>query len=189
MEVLFTINGNLSGELLVNFPMESVRNSFQNQRKLVWRESLRNSFQNQWKLVRRALGRLCSYGILVEFLSKSMEIGLESSWSMSQWNTQGIPFKINGNLSGENPYGIHFKINGNSSWQLLVNFSIESLWNSFQNQWKLAWRGYLWNSFQNQWKLVLGALRQYPNVIHKEFLSISMEIGLESPWSISQWNP
>ena len=37
----------------------------------------------------------------MEFLSKSMEIGLGSSWSISQWNTQGIPFKINGNLYGE----------------------------------------------------------------------------------------
>ena len=46
-------------------------------------------------------------GILKEFLSLSMEIGLGSSWSMeiglesswqiSQWNTQGIPFKINRN--------------------------------------------------------------------------------------------
>ena len=37
----------------------------------------------------------------MECLSKSIEIGLESSWSMFLWNSIGIPFKINGNWSGE----------------------------------------------------------------------------------------
>ena len=37
----------------------------------------------------------------MEFLSKSIEIGLESSWSMFIWNSIGIPSKINGNWSGE----------------------------------------------------------------------------------------
>ena len=51
--------------------------------------------------------------IFMESLSKLMEICLESSWSISEWNPYGIPFKINGNRSGENPYGMPFKINGN----------------------------------------------------------------------------
>ena len=129
----FKINGNWSGELWVNFPMEYPRNSFQNQQKL-------------------------------------MEICLESSWSISQWNPFGIPFKINGNWSGENPYGIPFKINGNWSGELLVNLPMESLRNSFQNQWKLVWR----------------ALRQFPYGILMEFLLKLMEIGLGSSWQIPQ---
>ena len=92
---------------------------------------VRNSFQNQWKLVWGALGQFPN-GVLKEFLSKSMEICLErilmefisNPWKvilralgqfrlLSQWNPFGIPFKINGNWSEENPYGIPFKINGN----------------------------------------------------------------------------
>ena len=109
----------------------------------------------------------------MEFLSESMEIGLESSWLIFQWNTQGVLFKINRNWSGENPYGIPFKINGNWFGELLVNFPMESLRNPFQYQWKLAWR----------------ALGQFPNEILKEFPSISMEIRLASSFSISLWNP
>ena len=137
---------------MVNFPMES------------WRKS----FQYRWKFVWRALGQF-SFGIMKKFLPKSMEICLESYWTISQWNTQGIPFKINRNWSGENPYGIPFKIDGNLFGELLVNFPMESLRNSFQNQWKFVWRESLWNSFQNQWKLVWRALGQFR--------------------SISQWNP
>ena len=105
--------------LLVNFPMESLRNSFQYQWKFVWRESLckitrnwsaellvnfpmeslRDAFQYQWKLVWRALGKfpngiieefisismgICMERIFMEFNSKSIEIGLESTWSICQ---------------------------------------------------------------------------------------------------------
>ena len=99
----------------------------------------------------------------MEFLSESMEICLESSWSISQWNTKGIPFNINGTWSGK----------------LLVDFPKKSSRTSFRYQRKIVWRESLWNSFQNQWKLVWRALGQFPNGILMEFLSISMEIGLE----------
>ena len=166
----YKINTNWFGEFLAHFPMES----------------LRNSFQNQWKLVWRAL-RQFPNGILMEFLSISMEIGLESSSSISQWNPYGIPFNINWNLYGKNPYGIPFDINGNLfgekslllflsnsmeiglAGELLINFPMEYSRNSFQNQRKLVWRESLWNSFQNQWKLVWRALGQFPNGILKEF--------------------
>ena len=114
-----------------------------------------NSFQNQWKLAWRALGQF-PYGILKEFQSKSMQIGLESSWPISLLNPYGIPIRINANLSGE----------------FLVNSPMESLRNSVQNQWKLVWR----------------ALGKFPYGILKEFLSKSMQFGLESSWPISLWN-
>ena len=54
---------------------------------------------------------ICMERILMEFFSKSMEIGLGSSWSIFIWNPEGIPFKINGDWYGEllvdiiwNPY-------------------------------------------------------------------------------------
>ena len=102
------INGNLSGELLVNFLMESLRipiniNGNWSGELLAnfAMESLRNSFQYQWKLVWRALGQfpneilreflsismeICLERIRMEVLSKLMEIGLESSWAFFQWN-------------------------------------------------------------------------------------------------------
>ena len=83
-----------SESIEVNFPMESLRNSFQNHNpgqfanwilegflsKSIWNlsgeflvnlqmEPLRNSFQNQRKLVWRVLGQF-TYGILEEFHSK-----------------------------------------------------------------------------------------------------------------------
>ena len=130
----FKINRNWLGELLVYAHMEFYCNSFQNQWKQVWRESIWNSFQNQLKLVWRAPG-LCSYGILMEFFSKSMEIGLDSSWSELQWKL----------------------VRRESLWNLFT-----SLRNSFQVQWKFVWRASLWNSVQNQRKLVWRALGQFP---------------------------
>ena len=155
---------------MVNVLMESLRNSFQLQWKLVWRESLWNSFQNQWKLVLRALGQFPNR-FLKEFLPKSTEINLE-----------------------RNPYGIPLEING-----LLVNFPMESLRNSFQYQWKFVWRESLckingnWSAellvnfpmeslrdaFQYQWKLVWRALGRFSNGILEEFLSKSTEVGLQ----------
>ena len=146
----FNINGNWSGELLVNFPMES----------------LRNSFQYQWKLVWRTLGQLPN-GILDEFLSITMEIGLE---------------------------------------RILMECLLKSMEIGLESSWSVfIWSPLCWNSFQNQWKFVWRALGQCPNGILKEFLSITMEIGLErilmeflsksmainleSSWWISQWNP
>ena len=145
----------------------------------------------------------------MEFLSESMEIGLESSWSISQWNPYGIPFNINGNWSGENPYGIPFK--SLRSFQLQWDFVCrESWWNSLQNQWKLVWRALsqmgslrnslqyqwkllwrapglcsyhmesLWDPFFNQWKLVWIAPGRFSHGLLKEFWSKSMEICLES---------
>jgi len=120
-----------------------------------------------------------------------------------------MPFKINGNWFGEFLVCVYMESfvleNGNLSGELLVNVLMESLRNSFQLQWKFVWRESLWNSFQNQWQLILRALVEFPSGILKEFLSKSMEIGLErslveflsksmeiglgSSWSISQWNP
>ena len=78
-------NGNLAGELWGNFLMESLNNSFQNQRKLVWRAL--GQFPN--RILKEFFSISVEIGlerILMEFLSKLMEIGLESSWSISQWN-------------------------------------------------------------------------------------------------------
>ena len=113
--ILFKIRRNWSGELLVDFPMESLRNSFQYQWKLVWRAL--GQFPNE--ILREFLSismEICLERILMESLSKSMEIGLQSSWSISQWNPQGIPFKINGDWSAE----------------LWVSFPMDFLRNSFQ---------------------------------------------------------
>ena len=96
--------------------------------------------------------------------SWSMEIGLESSWPISQWNTQGIPFKINRNCLERNPYGMPFKINRNWLGELLVYVHMESLWNPFFNQWKLVWI----------------APGLFSHGLLKEFWSKSMEMGLES---------
>ena len=129
-------------------------------------ESLWGSFQYQWKLVWIALGQfphgilkeffsismeICLERILMEFSSESMKIGPESSCSISQWNPYGIPFNINGNLSGENPYGIPFK----------------SLRNSFHLHWEFVCREPLRNSFQNQWEICL----EFPAEILKESIA------------------
>ena len=138
---------------MVNFPMES----------------LRNSFQYQWKLVWRTLGQL-SNGILDEFLSITMEIGLE---------------------------------------RILMECLLKSMEIGLESSWSVfIWSPLCWNSFQNQWKFVWRALGQCPNGILKEFLSITMAIGLErilkeflsNQWKfilralgqfrlLSQWNP
>ena len=107
-----------------------------------------------------------SYGLLKEFWSKSMQICLESSWSIFIWNHEEIPSKINGNLFGE----------------LLDNFPMEYSRNSFQNQWKLVWRAL--GQFPN------GILKEFLSKsteiglerILMEFLSKSMAINLESSW-------
>ena len=109
-------------------------------------ESLRNSFQNQWELVWRALG-IFPHGTFKEFLSKSIEICLESSWSISLCNPQGNPLKVIPNWIGdlyansliESFLGVPFKINANWSGALSANSLIESFRNSFQIQWKFAW--------------------------------------------------
>ena len=175
-----------------------------------------------WKLVWRAPGQF-THGILKEILSKSGQSCsgmLLVNLHIGNWSVE-LPVNLRQFLSdfrklvwrapGRFACGILketlSKSIGNWSGTLLGNSHMESLRNSFQNQWELVWREALWNSFQNQWKLVLGALGQFPNGILKEFLSISMafcnwsgenpygmpfksvEINLESSWSICQWNP
>ena len=114
------INGNWFGELLVNFLMDSLRKSFQNQWKLIWRAP--GQYPNG--ILKEFLAKSTEMGlerILKEFYSTSMEIGLESSWSISQWNPYGIPFKSNGQL----PNGIlkefrwkSMKIDLEKSWSI-----------------------------------------------------------------------
>ena len=97
---------------MVNFPMESLRNSFQYQWKLVWRAlgQFPNGILKEFlsismeicleRILMEYLSKSTEIGlerILMEFLSKSIEIGLESSWSMFIWNPYGILCKINGN--------------------------------------------------------------------------------------------
>ena len=168
----FNINGNWSGELLANFPMESLRNSFQYQWESVWRESLWNSIQNQLRLVWRALGQFAN---LREFLSLSMEIGLGSSWSMeiglesswpiSQWNTQGIPFKINRNC--------------------LERILMECLSKSIEIGLESSWSMFIWNSIGIPSKINGNWSGELLVLFPMEFLSKSMEIGLGSSWPIS----
>ena len=173
----FKINGNWSGELLANTPIEYLRNSLQYHWKCVWRESLWNSIKYQWGFVWR------------ESFWNSIQYQLKLVWRGSLWNSFQNQQKLVWRALGQFPSGIiPFNINGNWSGELLVNFPMKFLRNSFQYQWKFVWRESFRNSFQNQWKLVWRALRQFPNGILMEFLSISMEIGLESSSSISKWN-
>ena len=159
--------GDRSGELLDNFQLESLRNSFSNQLKIglesfwsipIWNRS-GISFKINGKLVWRAPGSF-PCGILQEFLSKSM--GNVSGKLLVNFQIErtpdGIPIKINWELvwrsSGSFPYRILqeflLKSVGNLSGELLVTFHMESLRGSFQNPW---------------------------------------ETSLESSWSISIWNP
>ena len=136
--------------------------------------------------------------ILMEFFSKSIEIGLESSWSIPQWNHSfQYQWKLVWRALGQFPNEIlkeflsismeiclerirmEFvsKLMENWSGELLGIFPMESLRNSFQNQWTWSgenpygirfkingnWSGELLvnflmdslrNSFQYQWKSV-----------------------------------
>ena len=123
--------------------MESLRNSFQYQWKLVWRESLWNSFQIL-KVLSTTMG-LCLQRILMEFLTKSMEISLESSFPdgvLKEFPSISMEIALESSWSMFiwNPYGILFLINGNWFGQLLVCFPMDSLRNSGQRQWKFVWR-------------------------------------------------
>ena len=62
---------------------------------------------------------------------------------------------------------------------ILMEFRSKSTEIGLESSWSISQMESLRNSIQYQWKLVWRALGQFPNGILEEFLSISMEIGLE----------
>ena len=88
-------------------------------------ESLRNSVQNQWKLVWRALGQFPN-GILKEFLSLTMEIGPERiGASGSFWELLGASGGLWESLGASGSLWEPLGASG-SLWELLVDSG--SLW-------------------------------------------------------------
>jgi len=65
----------------------------------------RNPYGMPFKINRNWLGELLVY-VPMEFLSKSMEIGPESSWSFSQWNSFQNQWKLVLGALGQFPDGI-----------------------------------------------------------------------------------
>ena len=107
-----------------------------------------------------------SFHILKEFLSSTMEICLESILMEFRSKSTEIGLESSWSISEWNPYGIPFKINGNRSGENPYGIPFKINGN---------WSGEL--------------LVNFPDGILKEFHSISMEIGLESSWSMFIWNP
>ena len=90
---------------------------------IVFKTADQKNQKNQWKQL--VFIKICkskivvfSFVLLIFAEAVSGPKSSTSSWSISPWNPQGIPFNVNGNLFGEKAFAKSMEIGLESSWSI-----------------------------------------------------------------------